>query len=109
MFHKEFLSCCAISLHNDKDISRTMFSNGPPANFSPLQLELTVNLIPVCVKIRNYSADQRLFFLKLMEQLISAGLFYSNPTTTFTSAPHLVPKSVPTRWRFTVLLRPFNR
>lgn len=92
-----------------KDIFRTSFSRGPPANVEPLKIELTPDAKPVRVRLRNYSLDQREFLQKFMKVLIDTGHVYPNPTSKWASAPLLVAKPGPSMYRFTVDLRPVNK
>lgn len=45
----------------------------------------------------------------MVNKLVDNGLIYSNPPSSWTSAPLLVPKSGPAKFRFRVDLRPVNR
>ena len=83
--------------------------HGPPANIPPLQLELTDDANPICVKIRKYSESQRCFLRKLTDKLVAAGMIYPNPNSKWASAPQLVHKPGPDEWRFTLDLRAVNR
>lgn len=87
---------------------RTGFSSSP-AKVEPLRIALNPDAKPVRVKLRNYSAEQREFMSRLVDDLMKHKLIYPNPTSPWASAPLIVPKPGPARWRFTVDLRPVNR
>ena len=87
----------------------TPFSAGPPANVPPLKIQLKPNSKPTIVRLRRYTAEHQEFLDKLMNKLIELDYVYPNPTSKWGSTPHLVAKSVPSRWRFTGDLREINR
>lgn len=87
---------------------RTSFSS-TPAKVEPLRINLKPEAQPVRVKLRNYSATQREFMANLVSELMRHGLVYPNPKSCWSSAPLIVPKPGPARFRFTVDLRPVNR
>lgn len=60
---------------------------------------------PIKVRIRNNSAEQRLPLETFVVDLIRNGIVHFNPTSPWSSAPLLVPKPRPTKFRFTVELR----
>lgn len=91
-----------------KNVFRLTFTNEPGANIPPLKLHLKPDAKPVLVKLRKYNESQRAFLRKLVRKLIDANLIYSNPTSRWACAPHLVPKQGPDEWRFTTDLRPIN-
>lgn len=72
-------------------------------------MELTPDARSVCVRLRNYSQEQREFLAKFVEDLVRNGLAYQNPTSAWACAPVLVPKPGSARFRFTVDLRPVNK
>ena len=90
------------------NVFRTSFSSGPAAKFPPLKIDITADAKPVKVRLRNYSQDQREFLKELVDKLVRTGMAYPNPTSRWACAPLLVPKQGPTRFRFTVDLRPIN-
>ena len=92
-----------------KNIFRIGFSSGPPARFPPLKVDLTSDAKPVKVRLRNYSQEQREFLSGFVKKLIDHGMAYANPTSPWACAPLLVPKSGPSKFRFTVDLRPVNK
>lgn len=91
------------------DLFRTSFSSGPPADIPPLKVDLVPDARPVRVRLRNYSQEQREFLSNMVNKLVENGLAYPNPTSPWASAPLLVPKPGPAKFRFTVDLRPINR
>lgn len=91
------------------DIFRTSLSSGPPAKLPPLKISLTTDAEPVRVRLRNYSQDQRKFLSNFVDKLVDHGMAYPNPTAAWASAPLLVPKPDPARYRFTVELRLVNK
>lgn len=92
------------------DVFRTAFSAGPPARLRPLKIDLTPDAVPVKVRLRNYSQDQRDFLKKFVSNLVYNDMAYPNPTSSWACAPLLVPKpGSDVRYRFTVDLRPVNK
>lgn len=91
------------------NVFRVSLSAGPPVNVPPLKIDLVADAKPVRVRLRNYSQDQRLFLAQTLQKLIDCGMVYSNPTSPWACAPLLVPKSGPSKYRFTIDLRPVNR
>ena len=96
-------------INNNLSIFCTTFSGGPPADIKPLKIDLTPDRRPVPVKLRNYSQEQREFLKKFVADLLSCGMVYANPTSSWVCAPLLVPMDGPARFRFTVDLRPVNK
>ena len=96
-------------INNNMSIFCTTFSGGPPADIKPLKIDLTPDSRPVRVKLRNYSQEQREFLKKFVADLLSCGMVYPNPTSSWACAPLLVPKDGPAKFRFTVDLRPVNK
>jgi transposase InsO family protein len=91
------------------NVFRVGFSAGPPANIRPLKITLTPDARPVKVRLRNYSCEQREFLAAFVDELVRNGMAFANPTSAWASAPLLVPKAGPSRFRFTVDLRPVNK
>jgi len=91
------------------DIFRVGLSSGPAADITPLKIDLTADAKPIRVKLRNYSRDQRDFLNDFVGNLERKGMVYPNPSSPWACAPLLVPKDAPSRFRFTVDLRPVNR
>lgn len=91
------------------DVFRVGFSSGPPAQFKPMKIELVPNAKPVRVRLRNYTQEQRLFLSETVKKLVDCGMAYENPTSPWASAPLLVAKPGPAKFRFTTDLRPVNR
>ena len=52
--------------------------------------------------------EQREFLQNFVQDLVRTGMAYANPTSPWASAPLIVPKPGPARFRFTVDLRPVN-
>jgi Reverse transcriptase (RNA-dependent DNA polymerase) len=96
-------------LNDFADIWSTSLHAGPPAKLPPLVINLKPDAIPVRVRLRRYSQEQRDFLKQFVSQLEAAGLIYRNPRAAWCSAPLLVPKPGPAQFRFTVDLRPVNR
>lgn len=91
------------------DLFRTTFSACGSAKVSPLKIVLKGGATPIRVKLRNYSQEQREFLQKLIAELVRCDMVYPNPTASWASAPLLVYKSGPAKFRFTVDLRPINQ
>jgi hypothetical protein len=91
------------------DIWNISLTAGPPAKLSPLVITLKDDAVPVRVRLRRYSQEQRDFLSKFVAQLEAAGMVYRNPRSAWCAAPLLVPKPGPSQFRFTVDLRPVNK
>ena len=91
------------------DIWSTSLQAGPPAILPPLVIRLKPDAVPVRVRLRRYSQEQRDFLALFVKTLEEAGMVYRNPSAAWCSAPLLVPKPGPAQFRFTVDLRPVNR
>ena len=97
-------------VNDHKDIFCLGISASPPANFTPLRIDLEPEAKPIKVRLRNYSEAQRSFLKQFVSHLIEYGMAYANPTAKWASAPLLVPKpSDPSNFRFTVDLRLVNK
>ena len=96
-------------VYDYSDIFCVGLSPGSPTKFQPLKINLTPDAKPVRVKLRNYSQDQRDFLRDFVNRLVANGMAYPNPSAIWASAPLLVPKPGPARFRFTVDLRPVNK
>ena len=96
-------------VNKHKDVFRISFSSGPPARIRPLRIELTPNAQPVRVRLRNYSQEQKEFLSEMVAKLVRHGMAYANPTSAWACAPLVVHKPGPTKFRFTVDLRPINK
>lgn len=96
-------------IDENRDVFRTSFSSGPHAKLRPLRIDLTRDARPVKVRLRNYSKEQQDFLTDMTDKLVEHGMAYPNPTSAWACAPLLVPKDGPTKFRFTVDLRPVNR
>lgn len=88
---------------------RVAFSSGPPEKMTPLKIDLTSDATPVKVRLRNYSVEQREFLQSTVENLTDAGVVYPNHSTCWASAPLLVAKPGPAKFRFKVDLSSVNR
>jgi hypothetical protein len=91
------------------DIWSISLTAGPPANLLPLVIALKPDAIPVRVRLRRYSQEQRLFLARFVAKPEAASMAYRNPRAAWCSAPLLVPKPGPGQFRFTVDLRPVNK
>jgi hypothetical protein len=91
------------------DIWSISITAGPPASLPPLVIALKPDAVPVRVRLRRYSPEQRLFLARFVAMLELASMVYRNPRAAWCSAPLLVPKPGPEKFRFTVDLRPVNK
>lgn len=66
-------------IYEFKNIFYTSFSGGHLAKIDPLRIELTQDVKPVRVRLRNYTQDQRTFLSKLINVLLKVGHIYRNP------------------------------
>jgi hypothetical protein len=92
-----------------KDIWRVSLGDGTPAKLPPLVVRLKPDAKPVRVKVRRYSMEQSAFLRTLVDDLVQRGLAFRNTSYAWCSAPLLVPKQGPSKFRFTVDLRPVNK
>ena len=92
-----------------KDIFRIRLGGGPPAKLPPMKINLAPEAKPIRVRLRNYSQQQKEFLANFVGKLMKYGIVYSNPTSAWAAAPHLVPKRGLDEYRFTVDLRPVNK
>lgn len=90
------------------DIFRTSLSSGPAADVDPLRIGLFPDAKLVKVRLRNYTQNQRNFLSDFVQKLVSFRMAYPNPSSPWSCAPLLVPKAGPSKFRFTVDLRPVN-
>ena len=90
------------------DIFRTTLGSEPPMKVPPMKIKLKDDAVPIRVKVRRYSPPQADFLRKKVDQLLDLGLIVRNNTSQWASAPLIVPKAGPERFRFTVDLRPIN-
>ena len=74
-----------------------------------MQIRLAPDSIPVRVKPRRYSEQQSFFLQTKVKELLDLGLIRRNPSSAWASAPLVVPKPDPEKWRFTTDLRPVNK
>ena len=107
-FPKAHVPTLRKSIEDRRNVFRTTFSAGPPANVPPLSIRLKPEAVPTVVKLRRYAPSQLLFLRNLMHKLLECNYIYHNPTAQWGSAPQLVVKPGPYEWRFTGDLRSFN-
>ncbi len=91
------------------DIFPIGLSSGPPVDLPPMRIELKKDAKPIKVRLRNYSEPQKEFLDNFVFKLVEKGMAYANPTSAWAAAPLLVLKPGPSRFRFTVDLRPVNK
>ena len=58
---------------NHRNVFRTTFSSGPPANVPPLRVLLKPDAVPTIVKLRRYTPSQLAFLRKLQDKLTACG------------------------------------
>jgi hypothetical protein len=92
-----------------KDIWRVSLGDGTPAKLPPLVVRLKPDAKPVRVKVRRYSMKQSAFLRTFVDDLVQRGLAFRITSSAWCSASLLVPKQVPSKFRFTVDLRPVNK
>lgn len=80
-----------------------------PGDFTPLQIELIDSSNPLRVNLQDYSPEQKSFLLSFVPSAVEKGLAYRNSNSRWASALLIVPKPVPSKFRFTVYLRPVNK
>jgi hypothetical protein len=96
-------------LKDFSDIWSISLTAGPPAKLPPLVINLKTDAIPVRVRLRRYSQEQREFLSRFVAQLEASSMVYRNPRAAWCAAPLLVPKKGTAQFLFTVDLRPVNK
>lgn len=90
------------------EIFRVRLGKTAPAKVPPMRVKLKTGARPVIAKARRYSADQRMFLEKYIDELETMGFVRKNEESQWASAPLLVPKMPKGRFRMTVDLRAGN-
>lgn len=98
---------CAL-VEDHTDIFCTNLSSGPPEDVKPLRIYLQEDARSAHVRLCNYSQKQRDCLYDLVHQPVRPSLAYSKPTSKWASAPLVLPRLGPSKFCFTVELRPFN-
>lgn len=96
------------SIYNNMNQFSVKFSS-VPFNITPLKITLLPDTKPVRVKLQNYIQNQQKFMKTPMSQLLENGVIYRNSSSSWASAPLIVPKLGPNKWHFTVDPKPINR
>lgn len=98
-----------ILVQNFKDIWRVSLVAGAPACLPPMKIQLKTDAAPTRVKLRRYPPEQCELLKQLVNTLVENGHGYRNLNATWCSAPLIVPKDGPAKFRFTVDLKPVNK
>lgn len=77
-------------VHERTDIFRSNFSSGLPAQVPLLKIDLVADVVPVRVRLHNYSSGQKEFWSTIVSELVDSGMIYPNPTSPLESSPLLV-------------------
>jgi hypothetical protein len=96
-------------LKDFSDIWSLSLTAGPLEKLPPLVIDLKADAIPVLVRLRRYSQEQKEFLSRFVAQLEACSMIYRNPRAAWCAAPLLVPKQGTAQFRFTVDLRPVNK
>jgi hypothetical protein len=88
-------------VHEFSDTFALRVGSKPPASFLPMTLDLLEGATPVLARPRPLSTDKRKFSKQFTDQLLTYGLAYRNPTSTWAHPFHIVDKPGPARYRFT--------
>lgn len=96
-------------VHKHKKVWALKLGSQPPSKLPPMTIDLKPGANkPLRLPPRSYSPPQLEFMKTKIAELESLGLVYRNPTATWASPPHIVPKAGPEKFRFTVDLRAVN-
>ena len=91
-----------------KDVFRCRLGNDPPAMLEPMKIVLKAGAVPFRAKPRRYSIEQRMFIINFIRQAEEFGFVRKNPHAQWVSAPLLVAKAGPSKFRITFDLRAIN-
>lgn len=95
-------------VYKHKKVWALKLGSQPPSKLPAMTIDLEPGAKPVRLPARTYSPPQLEFMKNKIAELESLGLIYRNPTATWASPPHIVPKAGPDQFRFTVDLRVVN-
>ena len=88
---------------------RIRLGKSPPAKVSPMMVRLKENCLPIRVKARRYSAEQRGFLDAYLKKLVDLGFCEEMATATWKAVPVLVHKKESrSKYRLAIDLRPVN-
>ena len=73
-----------------------------------MRVRLETGKRAIKVKARRYSADQKEFLEKYVQQLVDMGFFIEMSTANWQAAPNLVEKKGRAKYRMTIDLRPVD-
>lgn len=79
------------------------------SNVDSPQINLTPDSEPVSVQLRDYTASQREFMKKTIDELVSYVIMYPNCSSLWASALYIVLKPGPAMWLFNTDLSPVNK
>jgi len=95
-------------LHEFKDVLRVRLGNDPPAKVEPMKIEIKENSKPFRAKSRRYPPEAREYMDSFTSKIIEYGFGKVNTNAQWVSAPVIVPKTGPTKFRMTFDYRPVN-
>jgi Aspartyl protease len=84
-------------VHEFSDTFALRVGSKPPAWFFPMTLDLLEGATPVLARPRPLSTEKRKFSKQFTDQLLTYGLAYRNPTSTWTHPVHIVDTPGPAR------------
>ena len=96
-------------LNKYRDIFRVRLGSDRAVSVPPMNIQLQTGASPVRVIPRKYSKEQLDFLNKKVKELEELGLIFRNTASSWASAPLVVPKKGPEKWRLTVDLRLVNK
>lgn len=89
-------------IHDHTEIFRTVLGSDPPCKVSPMEIRFLKDAVPIRVKTGRYAQAQAEFLREEVEKLERLGLVKKNSSSSWASAPIIVPKPGPEQFRFTV-------
>ena len=84
------------------DVIKLKLDATKPADIQPLRVNLKLDAVPVRAKQRRYPPPKREFMVGYVRQLLKLGLVKKATSPEWVSAPLIVPKRPPARYRLTV-------
>lgn len=95
-------------LNKHRMVFSTTLTGRPPCAITPIKIPLKQGAVPVKSKPRRYPPQKQAFLAETCDQLLQEKLVRKVNTAEWVSAPLLVPKPPPDRYRMTIDLRPIN-
>jgi len=95
-------------LNEFRDVLRIRLGNDPPAKVDPMKIEIMENAKPFKAKARRYPPEAREYMDSFSDKILEYGFGKINTNAKWVSAPVIVPKAGPSKFRMTFDYRPVN-